>query len=139
MTDRVRRPDVLLLAALFHDIGKVAGARDHSAVGAGIARDALPRLGVDPDTRETVVSLVRNHLALAALASREDPEEPAAIERLCAVVDHDPELLEQLATLTEADARATGPGVWTTWRADRAQQFVTAARRRLAEQTPATR
>ncbi len=138
MTDRVGRPDVLLLAALFHDIGKVAGARDHSTTGADLARDALPLLGVDAATQETIVGLVRDHLALAALAAREDPEEPAAIERLCTVVHHDPELLEQLAALTEADARATGPGIWTTWRAGRSQLFVTAARRRLADQSRAT-
>ncbi|WOQ15573.1 HD domain-containing protein [Raineyella sp. W15-4] len=135
MTDRVGRPDVLLLSALFHDIGKIAGARDHSATGALIAGEALPRLGVDPGTTQTIVGLVRDHLALAALASREDPEEPAAINRLLGTVHHDPEVLALLAALTEADARATGPGVWTSWRAGRARVFVTAARRRLDEES----
>ncbi|QGF24402.1 HD domain-containing protein [Raineyella fluvialis] len=133
MTARVRRPDILLLAALFHDIGKIAGARDHSTTGAVITEDALARLGAAPDTADAVVALVRDHLALAALASREDPEDPTAIARLCAIVHEDPERLEELAALTEADARATGPGVWTTWRAERAHQFVTAARWRLAQ------
>ncbi|WOP17866.1 HD domain-containing protein [Raineyella sp. LH-20] len=134
LTDRVGRPDLLLLTALFHDIGKVAGARDHSTTGARLAGEALPRLGVDPDTAGTIVGLVHDHLALAALASREDPDEPAAVDRLLGIVHEDSEVLELLAALTEADARATGPGVWTGWRAGRAGLFVTAARRRLAEE-----
>lgn len=129
---RVERPDLLLLAALLHDIGKVAGATDHSAVGAEIAEGALVRLGADPGTTGAVVRLVREHLTLADLAARADSEDPATVARLCAAVDEDPALLDVLAALTEADSRATGPGVWTTWRAGRVQEFVTAARRRLA-------
>lgn len=132
MVDRVARPDALLLAALFHDIGKVAGARDHSVLGAGIADDCLADLGVDPATRARVVTLVREHLTLSLVAAREDSEDPAAVERLCDAVGRDPDLLDELATLTEADGRAAGPGVWTIWRAERAQLFVTAAHRLMA-------
>lgn len=131
MTDRVARPDILLLAALFHDIGKIAGASDHSVTGAEIARDALTRLGATDRILETVVELVRDHLALSAIASKQDPDDPAAIDRLCELVHRDPERLELLAALTEADSRATGPSIWTNWRAGQVRVFVMAARRRL--------
>ncbi|SDB86070.1 [protein-PII] uridylyltransferase [Raineyella antarctica] len=132
LVDRVARPDLLLLAALLHDVGKVAGAGDHSIVGAEIAATTLADLGADPETTATVVRLVREHLALSLLAARADSSDPAAVAQLCAAVDEDPDQLDLLAALTEADSRATGAGVWSVWRAERSQLFVTAARRRLA-------
>ncbi len=132
LVDRVRRPHVLVLAALLHDIGKIAGASDHSITGARIARLCLADLGADAATTESVVVLVREHLTLSRIAAREDSEGPDAIARLCAAVSNDPDLLDQLAALTEADSRAAGPGVWTAWRRDRTQLFVTAAHRRLS-------
>lgn len=132
LTDRVERPDILLLAALLHDIGKVAGAEDHSIVGADIASACLVDMRADPVTTRAVVRLVREHLTLSELAGRADSENPAAVARLCVAVDHDAALLDQLAALTEADGRATGTGVWSTWRADRVRLFVNAAHRQLA-------
>lgn len=133
LADRVERPDLLLLAALLHDIGKVAGATDHSTVGARIAADCLAGLGADRATADAVVLLVREHLTLAELAARADSEDEAAVDRFCTAVAGDPVLLEVLAALTEADCRATGPGVWSSWRAGRVREFVTAARRRLSQ------
>ena len=75
----VNRPDLLLLAALLHDIGKVPGNRDHSETGAPIADRALQRLGVEDEDRALVVRLVREHLTLIDLATRRDGDDPRTI------------------------------------------------------------
>ncbi len=73
---RVRRPDLLLLAAIFHDIGKGTG-RDHSVAGAEMVPEWLERLGRRPrPTSLTIETLIRHHLLLADTASRRDPDDP---------------------------------------------------------------
>lgn len=113
----VARPDLLVLAALLHDIGKVAGARDHSVTGAGIADRVLRRLGLDDGDRLLVVSLVREHLTLVELATRRDHDDPATIAVLAEAVDGSVATLDLLRALTEADAAAVGPKAWSDWRA----------------------
>jgi [protein-PII] uridylyltransferase len=115
---QVERPDLLLLACLFHDIGKGAnGGVRHAAVGAPIARDLVERLGVDGEDADLVERLVREHLTLVDLATRRDHADPATVDALVAAVDGRAEVLSLLRLLTEADARAAGPAAWTPWRA----------------------
>lgn len=125
------RRDVLLLAALFHDIGKVAGARDHSVEGARIVAPLLEGMGVGADDAAAVVTLVRHHLVLAELATRADPEDPATADEVLAAVGHDVVLLDVLYELTCADAQAAGPKAWTTWRAQLVGTLYQRARARL--------
>src|SRR5471030_144877 len=66
----VERPDLLLLAALLHDIGKIAGTRNHSTVGAPLAATAVRRMGLDDAEVEVVELLTREHLTLIDLATR---------------------------------------------------------------------
>lgn len=115
-TTRVSRPDLLLLGALVHDIGK-GRDEDHSVVGSELARSIGRRLGLWPADVDTLAAMVRHHLLLPHTASRRDPEDPATVERVVETLDGDPVLLELLAALAEADALGTGPGVWTPWRA----------------------
>jgi [protein-PII] uridylyltransferase len=117
LTRDVARPDLLLLAALLHDIGKVAGARDHSRTGAGIAERVLARWGLPDPDREVVVLLVREHLTLVETATRRDLAEPATAASVCELVGQDASTFELLRALTIADARAAGPKAWTDWRA----------------------
>lgn len=121
----------VLLAALLHDIGKVAGATDHAHEGARRAGPILDRLGVGDPVRCAVVLLVREHLTLAELATTRDVADPAVAALLCEAVGHDPLLLQALHLLTAADASAAGPAAWTTWRAGLVGRLVEAARRRL--------
>ena len=132
----VARPDLLLLAALLHDIGKIPGAEDHSVAGARIAAAVVDRMGYDERERHLVVACVREHLTLMALATRQDPADPATLDAALAAVDGDPELAELLIALSEADARAAGA---TSWSAQRARLFTTLVanvRRRLGPGEP---
>ncbi|GAB94577.1 [protein-PII] uridylyltransferase [Kineosphaera limosa] len=133
----VRRPDVLLLACLLHDLGKAFGAEDHAAIGAEPAEQAVLALGYEPQQAKLVALLVRHHLTLVDLATRRDPDDPRTPELLCAAVDNDLDTLELLRALTEADARAAGPAAWSSWRSRLVDDLVTAARARLAPGAPA--
>ncbi|MGH4007773.1 MAG: [protein-PII] uridylyltransferase, partial [Pseudonocardiaceae bacterium] len=116
LTTMVRRPDLLLLGALLHDLGKGRDA-DHSVVGAALAEQIGHRLGLpDPDVA-TLRAMVRHHLLLPHTATRRDLEDPTTAQRVVDTLGGDPTLLELLVALAEADSLATGPGVWTEWRA----------------------
>jgi [protein-PII] uridylyltransferase len=129
----VARPDLLVLAALLHDIGKIAGAHDHSMIGAPLAAKAARRMGLDESEVEVVELLTREHLTLIDLATRRDPADPQTISAVTDAVDGSRELLELLRALTEADARAVGTAAWTDWRAQLLDQLVAGARTALGD------
>ncbi len=112
---RVARPDVLMVAALLHDIGK-GGRLDHSVAGEPVAGEVAARFGFDDHEQSLVRRLVRRHLLLAETATTRDLEDPATVAFVAERVE-DVETLDLLEVLTEADARATSPKAWTTWRA----------------------
>ncbi len=132
----VSRPDLLLLAALLHDIGKVAGSRDHSRTGADLAGPILDRWGVPAPDRDLVVHLVREHLTLIEVATRRDLADPATVAAVCELVDDDIETFELLRALTIADARAAGPTAWTDWRASLLDTLTGQVRERLTGVVP---
>lgn len=111
----VARPDVLMVAALLHDIGK-GGLTEHSVAGEPIARAVATRMGFDVDEVDLVAQLVRWHLLLAETATTRDPDDPATVEVVTSRVPTT-EALSLLSALTEADAKATAPQAWTSWRA----------------------
>jgi [protein-PII] uridylyltransferase len=116
LTTRVARPDLLVLGALLHDIGKGRGT-DHSEIGAELAAQIGTRLGMSRSDVEMLSKLVRHHLLLVKTATRRDLNDPQTIAAVVAAVGGDPVLLEVLHALAEADALATGPGVWGDWKA----------------------
>jgi len=115
-TTQVSRPDLLLLGALCHDIGKGRGG-DHSVIGAELATQIGTRLGLWPSDIETLSKMVRHHLLLPHTAVRRDLQDPATIASVVETLDGDPVLLELLEVLAQADSLATGPGVWGDWKA----------------------
>jgi [protein-PII] uridylyltransferase len=131
LSTRVARPDLLALGALLHDIGKGRGV-DHSVLGAGMTPEIGSRLGVSPPDVELLAKLVRHHLLLPIVATRSDLNDPKTIERVSEALGGDPQLLEVLHALTEADSKATGPGVWSEWKALLVQDLVNRCRMVMA-------
>ncbi|MCX4407720.1 MULTISPECIES: [protein-PII] uridylyltransferase [unclassified Streptomyces] len=111
---RVGRPDLLLVSALLHDIGK-GWPGDHSVAGEIIARDVAARIGFDRADVAVLSTLVRHHLLLIDTATRRDLEDPATVRSVAEAVGSQG-TLELLHALTEADALATGPAAWSSWR-----------------------
>ena len=124
----VERPDLLLLAALLHDIGKIAGGGDHSEVGEPRAVAIARRLGLEEPEVEIIGLLTRQHLTLIDLATRRDPEDPQTIAAVTDAVAGRRDVLELLRALTEADASAVGAAAWTDWRAHLLSRLVAGAR-----------
>ncbi len=110
----VRRPDLLLVAALLHDLGKASGD-DHAVSGASIARTICERWGFTPADVDTVERLVLHHLLLSETATRRDLDDPSTVDLVASLVG-DADTLDLLEALTYADARAAGPVASSTWR-----------------------
>lgn len=130
---QVSRPDVLLVTALLHDIGKIAGVHDHAFEGAPVAATIARRMGFPPADVDDLELLVREHLTLVGLATRRDPQDPQTVRQLVGAVQERADLLEQLRVLTEADAVATGPLAWTAWRARLVDEVTAPARALLGD------
>lgn len=112
---RVERPDLLMITALLHDIGKGTG-HDHSIAGEPKAREVVRRMGFDDADADVVATLVRWHLLLPTVATGRDLDDPVTVEEVISRVPT-PVHLELLAALTEADALAASPKAWSSWRA----------------------
>ena len=116
LTRDVDRPDLLLVAALLHDIGK-GWPGDHSVVGEPIAAEIGARMGFSPPDVATLAVLVRHHLLLPATATRRDIDDPATVDRVAATIGHDPAVLHLLHALAQADGAATSASAWSPWKA----------------------
>jgi [protein-PII] uridylyltransferase len=111
---RIERPEVLYLAALFHDIAKGRGG-DHSELGAADAREFVGRLDMPEADRELVVWLVLEHLLMSRTSQREDISDPEVVNRFAEKVATR-RRLDHLFVLTVADIAATSPKLWNSWK-----------------------
>ncbi len=127
----VARPDLLLVGALLHDIGKGRPERDHTDVGVELIAQIGPHLGFSARDTETLVDLCRHHLLLPETATRRDLDDPLTVASVARAVGT-VELLDLLAALTEADALATGPLAWTAWKRSLVAELVRRTRGELA-------
>ncbi|MFB6635764.1 [protein-PII] uridylyltransferase [Streptomyces chartreusis] len=134
-TRRVHRPDLLLVAALLHDIGK-GWPGDHSVAGEIIVKDVAARIGFDRDDVTVLSTLVLHHLLLVETATRRDLEDPATVRSVAEAVGTQG-TLELLHALTEADALATGPAAWSSWRGSLVADLVKRVGAVLAGDDPA--
>ncbi len=111
-----RDGDVLLLAALFHDVGKGTD-EEHCVRGERLVRAMAMRLGRSDDDVEDLAWLVRDHLALVETAMRRDLSDPALVSEVAARIGT-PRRARLLFLLTVADGIGTGPAAWTPWKRD---------------------
>ena len=116
LSGRVERPDLLVVGALLHDIGK-GHEGDHSDAGVVLTQRIATRMGFPEPDVSTLTAMVCQHLLLPDVASRRDLDDPATIDMVAAAVDS-VERLHLLAALTEADSLATGPTAWGPWKAE---------------------
>ncbi|MGB0113241.1 MAG: HD domain-containing protein, partial [Ilumatobacteraceae bacterium] len=126
LVDRVGRPDLLILGALLHDIGK-GYPGDHTVVGMELVRTIGPKIGLVPDDVEAVVKMVQHHLLLPDVAMRRDLTDPATINQVADEVGT-VEVLELLHGLTEADSLATGSAAWGDWKEGLVNELVARVR-----------
>ncbi|QIK80167.1 [protein-PII] uridylyltransferase [Lysobacter sp. HDW10] len=111
---RLRKPELLLLAALFHDIAKGRGG-DHAELGAVDARDFCAAHDLQPADVDMVEWLVRHHLLMSVTAQKQDISDPDVITRFAHFVA-DRERLDYLYLLTCADIAGTSPKLWNAWK-----------------------
>lgn len=115
MLASLEKPELLLLAALFHDLGKGRGG-DHSLHGEAEARAFCAVLGLAAEEVELVAWLVRSHLLMSATAQRQDIGDPEVVQRFALAVG-ERERLDYLYLLTMADIAGTHPKLWNEWKA----------------------
>ena len=111
----VRRPEVLYMATLLHDVGKALGGRDHSLHGAKLGAEILARLGFAKEDIEDACNLVLQHLVMYRVAARRDLEDPATVSEFARLV-RNREGLQHLFLLTVADLSTTSPTSMTKWK-----------------------
>jgi [protein-PII] uridylyltransferase len=124
------KPELLYLAALFHDIAKGRGG-DHSELGAADARRFCRQHGLDKTDSDLVAWLVEMHLVMSRTAQKEDISDPEVIAAFAAKVGH-PRRLAALYLLTVADIRGTSPNVWNAWKGKLLEDLYHATQARLA-------
>lgn len=127
------KPELLYLAALFHDIAKGRGG-DHSELGMKDARRFCKAHGLPQADVELVAWLVREHLSMSRTAQKEDLSDAAVIEGFASRMG-DLRHLDALYILTVADIRGTSPKVWNTWKGKLLENLYCAAHARLSGQS----
>ncbi|MFY1619810.1 [protein-PII] uridylyltransferase [Micromonospora sp. WMMD736] len=125
----VDRPDLLLLGALLHDIGKGLPG-DHSTVGVPLAETVATRVGLPAPEVALIGTLVRLHLLLPDVATRRDLADPVTIASVAEAVG-DTGTLDLLHALVRADAAATGPAAWSDWKGRLVAELVARVRTAL--------
>lgn len=109
---RIQNLEVLFLATLMHDCGKLDTRRDHSRAGATAARKFAAQLGLSDESCDRVEFLVRHHLRMGETARLRDLHQRKTIRDFISVVK-DQQLLDMLFLLTVADHRAVGTSNWS--------------------------
>ena len=122
LVGQVERPDLLLVGALFHDIGK-GYPGDHTVVGVDLLTTIAVRMGYDVDDVDLLVAMVEHHLLLPDVATRRDLDDNGTIRQVADAVGGTV-LLGLLGALTEADSIATGPSAWSNWKAGLVRELV---------------
>jgi [protein-PII] uridylyltransferase len=125
----VDRPDLLLMGALLHDIGK-ARPGDHTSVGVRLVEKIAPDCGFNEADSQVLCRMVEHHLLLPESATRRDLDDPSTVQTVADAVG-DERMLDLLHALTQADAAATGPAAWSEWKKSLVDDLVSRTRMEL--------
>ena len=110
----LRKPEILKLAILFHDLGKGEGY-GHVERGMALAEQALTRMGLAERDVADLKFLVGEHLTMAHIAEGRDLDDERMIIEFARLVGHE-DLLKMMYLFTYLDINAVGPQIWTDWK-----------------------
>jgi [protein-PII] uridylyltransferase len=108
-------PEHLVLALLYHDVGKWTDGNDHAVESVRMARRMFDRLGLEPDSRAMIEFLIEKHLKMSIVAFRRDTEDPDIVREFAGLIGIE-ERLKMLCLMTLADVGAVSPETLTPWR-----------------------
>jgi [protein-PII] uridylyltransferase len=123
IVEQIQSRRALYVAMILHDICKGRGG-DHSVLGADLALEVGPALGLTAEETETVSWLVLHHLLMSQTAFKRDIDDPKTILDLADTIQS-PERLRLLLVLTVADMRAVSAKVWNGWKATLLRELYT--------------
>ena len=126
---RIERKEIIVLAAMFHDIAKGRGG-NHSELGQTESIEFCLKHGMSLADANLVGWLTRYHLLMSMTAQKKDISDPNVVTIFADLVSNVTHL-NHLYVLTVADMNATNPQLWNSWRASLMKQLYSQTRRIL--------
>ncbi len=110
----IKKPELLFIAALFHDIAKGRNG-DHAQLGAKDALNFCNDHQIKTEDANLVSGLVKHHLLMSQTAQKENVDDTDVIDKFSQTIGSK-EFLDYLYLLTVADIRATKQDLWNDWK-----------------------